>query len=377
MTRCHVLAAWQRGSLQGHRAAVSLHSHTSHSREALDFIPRFAAACPPVAGLLRRYEARYQRLHGYALDYGAAWWTPPLGPREALAVERRQVEELGLRPLVSITDHDNIEAPLLLRVLPGSFLAPIGMEWTVPWRGTTFHLGLHGLPAAGAAALVAELNDFTAQPEERRLQDLLARLAESPTTLVVFNHPYWDEKGAGRNLHARRAEEFLALHGRWLHALELNGLRPWTENQRTMELAAAADIPYLSGGDRHACEPNALLNLTSAESFEEFVSEVREQRRSTVAVMPQYREPMLGRILAAIADVMRENRAHTHGWTGWSDRVFFRRRCGRVEALSAVFPRGGEPSLVRGFVACSRLLDNRHLLAAMRGFSPPATGLEP
>lgn len=360
--------AWQPGWRTGFRTGVSLHSHTSHSREALDFIPRLAAHWRPVALMLRRYEARYRRLHGCELDYTAAWWTPPLGPREALEVERRQMERDGLRPLVSITDHDNIEAPLLLRVLEGSREAPIGMEWTVPWNGAEFHLGLHGLPPGSATAMTAEMNRYTQRPEQLRLEALLAWAGQSPESLIVFNHPYWDEKGHGQAFHDRRAEEFVARYGRRLHAIEINGLRPWAENRRALALAEAVGLPAISGGDRHCCEPNATINLTNAESYSEFAEEIRIGRRSTVALMPQYREPLLRRILASIADVMRDNEAHTHGWTRWSDRVFFRRHSGQVERLSAVFPEGREPSLVRAFVAGARLLDNRHVWAAVSGF---------
>ena len=215
-----------------------------------------------------------------------------------------------------------------------------------------------------------ELNAYTRAPHEQRLAGLLAWLAEDPASLVVFNHPYWDEKGLGRDLHSQRAEQFIQQHRQWLHALELNGLRPWCENRRVLHLASASQLPAVSGGDRHGCEPNALLNLSSAQTMAEFASEIRIDRRSTVAVMPQYREPMLGRILSAIADVMRDNHAHTHGWTRWTDRVFFRSHLGRVDPLSALFKRG-EPSLIRGFAACARMLDNRHLLAAMRGWLGP------
>ena len=91
-----------------------------------------------------------------------------------------------------------------------------------------------------------------------------------------------------------------------------------------MGRAEQAGLPAISGGDRHGCEPNALLNLTTARTFGEFVEEIRVNKESAVLVMPQYREPMTSRVLAAIGDVMRDNDGHTHGWTRWSDRVFYR-----------------------------------------------------
>ncbi|MBE0658279.1 MAG: hypothetical protein IH602_11355 [Bryobacteraceae bacterium] len=376
MKPCPVSFAWQPGAFSGYRTGVSLHSHTSHSRETLDFIPRFCAAIPPLAAALRRYEARYRRLHGRELDYGAAWWTPPLGPREALSVERAQIESRCLAPLVSITDHDNVEAPMLLRILSESRETPVGVEWTVPWRGTTFHIGVHNLPPRSAAARMEELARFTARPHEALLPGLLDWITDSPDTLVVFNHPFWDEKGRGRAFHISRAEEFLRIHRPWIHGLELNGLRPWSENQRIIELAESREIPYVSGGDRHCCEPNALLNLTSAATFSEFTEEVRADGMSRVVLMPQYREPMTSRILASIADVMRDNAEHTHGWTRWSDRVFFRRSDSSIDPLSAAFPSGREPSVIRLFVLFSRLLDDQRLRWAMRGLGQPAREFE-
>lgn len=376
MKNCSVSCGLHPDVLQGYRTGVSLHSHTSHSRETLDFIPRFCAAFAPLSAALRRYEARYRRLNQRELDYGAAWWTPPLGPKEALAVERRQIESSGLAPLVSITDHDNIEAPLLLRILSESRETPIGVEWTVPWRGTTFHLGIHNLSPRSAAARMKELARFTAQPLEALLPGLLDWIADSPDTLVVFNHPFWDEKGRGRAFHISRAEEFLRLHRPWIHALELNGLRPWAENRRIIELAESWEMPFISGGDRHCCEPNAILNLTSAASFSEFTEEIRADGISRVVLMPQYMEPMTTRILASIADVMRDNAEHTHGWTRWSDRVFFRRHDGRIEPLSAAFPYGREPSVIRLFVRFSRLLDDQRLKSAMRGLGQPTREIE-
>ncbi|MCS7041302.1 MAG: hypothetical protein NZR01_00750 [Bryobacteraceae bacterium] len=354
---------WRCGPL---RSAVSLHSHTSCSREPLDFIPRCAEACPWLRPLLRRYEERYRKAHGRALDYAAAWWTPPLGPREALRTEAAQIERLGLKPLVSITDHDTIEAPLRLRLLPEGRETPVSVEWTVPWRGTFFHLGLHNLPAQQAAPMMEAMRRFTASPRDAELGALLGWLASDPAALVVFNHPYWDEKGAGASYHAVMAEQFLARYRRWIHALELNGLRPWKENLRTLKLAGRYRLPCVSGGDRHGAEPNALLNLTAADSFEGFVEEVRARGGSRVLVMRQYREPMALRILSAVCDVMRDQHGHSYGWVRWSDRVFYRTVDGGEAPLSAAFPSGREPSLIRLFVMLARVAEHDGVRLAMR-----------
>lgn len=377
MTRARIHLAWKTPlSALGHRTGVSLHSHTSHSRETLDFIPRFSAHNRVLREALRIYEERYRRIHGHPLDYCRVWWTPPLGPGEALRVERRQIEEAGLQALVSITDHDNIEAPLLLRLLNEGRETPISTEWSVPFQGVMLHIGVHNLPPRRAESRMKAMAAFTAQPREKELEGILEWLAESPETLIVFNHPYWDEKGAGQRRHDEMAEAFLFRYRRYVHALELNGLRPWSENRRTVALAAATRTPCISGGDRHGCEPNSLINLSHSRGFDEFVAEVREDGYSAVAVMPQHREPLTLRVISAIGDVMRNNDSHMHGWRRWSDRVFFRRPSGEVESLGAVWPEGREPSLVRCFVMLSRLAENarvkaglRHMLESVQEFS--------
>jgi hypothetical protein len=62
----------------------------------------------------------------------------------------------------------------------------------------------------------------------------------------------------------------------------------------------------ISGGDRHGVEPNANINLTNATSFNEFVHEVRKERRSNVLFMPQYAEPWKHRILQSTMDAIRD-----------------------------------------------------------------------
>jgi len=359
--------AWRGTSWKLARTGVSIHSHTSHSKETLDFIPRFAAQVPLVRDLVKAQEANYRRLYERDLNYFNAWWTPPLGPRESLGVERGQIEGLGLRSLVSISDHDNIEAPQLLRLLPEGRSIPVSVEWTVPYRGVFFHLGVHNLPPRRATQCMAAMRAFTAAPLESAIEAMLSWLSEEPDTLVVFNHPHWDEKGVGKELHDSLAMEFQQRYSPFLHALELNGLRPWSENLRVAGWAASVGKPIVSGGDRHCCEPNAILNLTNSDTFSEFVEEIRDYGRSHILVMPQYRDPIASRVVQMIADVMRDNRTHAHGWVRWTDRVFVRDYdTGRVETLSNVWGGGRLPLVIQAFAGVSRLLDNRSLHAALR-----------
>ena len=102
---------------------------------------------------MRFCERRAMERYGFKLDYAAAYWTPPLTPRLAFDLESKQIEKLGVAPLVSITDHDNITAPMLLRTVAAARHIPVSVEWSAPYFGPdggceqSFHLGIHNLPS--------------------------------------------------------------------------------------------------------------------------------------------------------------------------------------------------------------------------------------
>ena len=154
---------------EGFKTGVCLHGHTLHSEECLWFLPRYLEAVPGVAQAIRAYQRA-------GADFSRAYWTPPLTPASALALERQQIAGLGLRPIVSLTDHDNIEAGLALQVTADRRRVPLSVEWTVPYEGSVFHLGIHNLPRQWMAALAA----YTAAPEETWLPELLSGLAVAP-----------------------------------------------------------------------------------------------------------------------------------------------------------------------------------------------------
>jgi len=320
-----------------YRSGVSLHSHTLHSRESLDFVYPIARSFAPLQAALRLGEARYRRIHGAPLDFNRGWWTPPVAPHAAWQLEKSHIEDnLGLNALVSLTDHDDIEAPTTLRILEECRATPISVEWTVPYRGTFFHIGVHNLPPERARAIMAEFAAFTARAAEPKLVDLFAWLVSMPEILIVFNHPNWDEKGIGADLHRAAARQFIAAYSPFLHALELNGLRPWKENHTVLDLAKLFSKPLISGGDRHALEPNTMLNLTNAVTFSEFVAEIRGGF-SDVLITRQYLEPFPLRFLQNIEDVLRDQEHHALGWRHWSDRVFFQGEDGCAQSLAQLW----------------------------------------
>jgi hypothetical protein len=318
------------------RTGVSLHSHTLHSRESLNFFYRIAAKLAPVRYLLRQTEARYKAAYGSALNLNRGWWTPPLAPLDAHTIEFDRIKNMGLAPIVSITDHDDIEAPMSLQAVDASRRVPVSVEWTVPFRNTHFHVGLHNLRPSRARSTMSSLLEHAANPREGALKEILSSLHASPETLIVFNHPMWDEAGIGSSGHRAAAFEFVAQCGEFLHAVELNGLRPWVENKQVIQFARAWSKPLVAGGDRHAVEPNTMLNLTQAADFAGFADEIRHGN-SNILIATPYREAHSIRIFHNTLDVLRTYPGHGFGWTEWPDRVFYTLEDGTVASLSQLW----------------------------------------
>jgi len=342
---------------KGFRTGVSLHSHTNQSRETLDFLANFGNQFPVMRPLLSRLERRAEQIHGIRIDYSASYWTPPMTPKLAFDLESRQIERLGLSSMVSITDHDNIKAPMLLRTVPSARQIPVSVEWSAPYGGSqAFHLGVHNLPSARATEWMATLQDFTARPSDARLTEILAALHSERNVLVVFNHPMWDLYLIGKEKHQFLVNEFLQKNGAYIHALEVNGLRNWDENREVRRLAEKWNMLLISGGDRHGVEPNANVNLTNATSFTEFVHEVRRERKSNVLFLPQYAEPWKHRLLQSTVDAVRHYPEFPQGSRSWDDRVFHPDAAGVVRPLSGLWPKGSAPRALGAIIALVQLM---------------------
>jgi hypothetical protein len=317
-----------------YRCGVSLHSHTMHSREYLGRLPGYIAKIPIASYIIEREVGRLHLYTGRNIEFRKMYWSPPLSPREAFELEQKQVEEkLGLQALVSLSDHDNIEAGLRLQMLESTKRAPVSVEWSVPYDQTVFHLGVHNLPVTRATAWMEVLERFTTNPRTDVLRRLLHELNAEPSVLLILNHPYWDAESVGSDQHRDSLAIFLQKYGHLLHGVELNGLRSRNENEQVLKLSRAVDLPVVSGGDRHGCEPNAVLNVTAANSFADFVDEIRLERRSHIVLMPQYFEPLRHRLLEgawhALSDAPGEfGRAH------WMTRVFIPGADGSPRPLS-------------------------------------------
>ena len=362
MSEIHFL--WHdRGPLRKFRTAVSLHSHTLHSRESFDFLVRLRGGFPPIDWIMRREEKL--RTAGRA-DYSRAWWRPPLPAHAAWEHERAQMENgLGLHALISLTDHDNIEAAALLHVLEECKRAPVSVEWTLPVENSILHLGVHNLPPSSTPAFMRRMKAFTERQSEESLRGFLDELSGFPDVLVVLNHPFLDDRCIGLAAHCSLIERFLERHRGSVHALELNGWRPWWQNRAVIELSRATGLPMVGGSDRHACEPATLLNLTGAATFEEFVEEVRRGRTSHVLFLPPYREPRKLRIIEALGQILGHYPDHSLGWSEWSDRIFYRDAAGATVSLTQAWGER-QPAALKRLVGLVRLLGGRQIRPALR-----------
>jgi hypothetical protein len=349
---------WQDRVVPGDfRSGVSLHSHTMYSEESLNILPRYTGKVP----LLRRALDKN-------VDYARAYWTPPLSPRQAHRLEEKQIQRRFRLPgLVSLTDHDNIQAGMMLRVLDRFRHAPVSTEWTIPFGPTFFHLGIHNMPAALATSIMGQLNQFTADPNRGNLGSCLALLSSFPDVLLVLNHPLWDEKGIGANHHGQALQELLRLHTEHFHALELNGLRSWKENQQVIKLGQQTGKPLVGGGDRHGREPNAILNLSRGSSLVEFIHEVRYQNVNHVVFMPQYHESLTLRMIQTAIDILRDYPEVFEGRRTWPERVFYRGAEGTVPvSMASIWPNGNTPGIFKAVTLATRIAQTGPATSVLR-----------
>ena len=310
------------------------------------------------------------------VDFSRAYWTPPLTPRLAYDTEKEQIENaLGLRAMVSLTDHDNIEAAVWLRAVPETAHTPVSLEWSVPFGGTIFHLGVHNLPGDQAQEIVDDLAAYTRIPSDRRLCELLAMLDGFPDVLVVFNHPLWTQSCIGVQRGSDDLDRFLDSAVQFLHAFEINATRSAKENNRVRELAERRQRPLVSGGDRHGCAASGALNLTGAATFAEFVNEIRQEQRSHVLLMPQYNEPVSIRTTRTLLDVIRNYPEYPMGSRRWDDRIFHPDENGGADRpISELW--NAPPAYVEKILGCIRLLEKAVVQRGLGWAFAPSAAVE-
>jgi hypothetical protein len=370
MRECSIQFSWRSAHCtEAFRSGVCLHGHTMHSQECLSFLPTHLRRVPVLSQIVGYYQRAPRRV-----DFARAWWTPPHSPASALALERDQIFKLGLRPMVSITDHDNVGAGLALGITCEPTDTPLSVEWTVPYERTIFHLGVHNIPRAEARCWMDTMAEYTAAPREHLLPAILDEFTRVPDTLIVLNHPFWLEEGVAEPDHRPGLDRLLRECIGWLDAFELNGTRGWKENADVIALARAYDRPLISGGDRHASEPAACINLTNAGTFAEFVSEIHAGY-SSVLFLPQYREPIAQRVLEAAGEILRTYPEYP-GREHWSDRIFYRGDDGIARSVAQIW-EGREPRLLQAAASALQFLSGAPLRPALRLFLSQREELHP
>ncbi len=355
-------------STRGYVTGVSLHSHTNQSKETLDFLANFGNDYSLVRKLIAAAEARARNVYSIAINYSASYWTPPLTPRLAFDLESKQIEQIALAPLVSITDHDTISAPMLLRTVTSARHIPVSVEWSAPFGpNQAFHFGIHNLPSETGQEWMRTFEEYTAHPSDARLTEILSALHALPNVLIIFNHPLWDLYIIGKEKHRQLVEDFMAVNGEFIHALELNGLRSWEENRDVKQMAKARDMLLISGGDRHGLEPNANINLSNATSFTEFVHEIRYEGRSHVLFMPQYAEPWKHRILQSTLDAIRDYPDFPQGSRTWDERVYHPDSTGAIRSLNELWPGDGRaPWYLRWIIEAVKMMGSQPVSGSLR-----------
>jgi len=78
-----------------------------------------------------------------------------------------------------------------------------------------------------------------------------------------------------------------------------------------------------TGGDRHGCTPNTVINLTSAATFFYFVDKTPTEKRSEVVLMPEYEHPIHSRQLQSFSEILKYYPDFAEHRRRWFDRVFF------------------------------------------------------
>ena len=303
---------WKTADRSRWHTGVALHGHTWYSHESLGFLPDAARHLYTLPMLLKWAEKRYRRKWHGEIDYEQGYWTSPVSPDAARALESRQIEEAGFAPLVSLTDHNEI----------GGCLDIISLEWSAPFSGATFHIGVHNMPRTEAPRLMEMLLHATTHPDDTKtVPEALAALSAFPETLVVVNHPFVNEGRIGRSMHASLVRSFIARHQPFVHALEVNALQPWHVNRRAVAIAEESGLPLVAGGDRHAFDPSGAINLAAADTMGGFVRMIREEKRNDILFMPQYHRSLMMRYARSVEAIMADypalgDRAH------WYDRTF-------------------------------------------------------
>ena len=186
--------------------------------------------------------------------------------RESYSDPRAVYETLKQRgmDLVTITDHDSIDAAESLRRYPDFFLSE-EISATSP-SGTEMHIGVYDIQDRHHAEL------------QRRRDDLLSLIAYLDEQQIFFtiNHVY-------SSLTGRRTESDFTLFSRYFPGVEaLNGQIPALCNRRASELAARLRKATIGGSDAHtlASLGYTYTQVSGVRNKDEFMEHLRRGQAS-------------------------------------------------------------------------------------------------
>ena len=126
----------------------------------------------------QKERAKYVEKEGKGIDFSTAYWSPPMSGPAVYEIEREQMNTAGLEAIVSVTDHDSIDACLQVNETQENRKAPISLEWTVPFDYGFFHVGVHNLPKDRAVEITKTLLDYTfgENPTDEKLTEMFVML---------------------------------------------------------------------------------------------------------------------------------------------------------------------------------------------------------
>ena len=86
-TRLHILHKPKDLSKEA-TTGVSLHCHTEHSKEMLDFIPHYAEKLPIISYFWKRENKKHTKRRGKPIEFIDSYWSPPMTAQEVYDIEK-------------------------------------------------------------------------------------------------------------------------------------------------------------------------------------------------------------------------------------------------------------------------------------------------
>jgi predicted metal-dependent phosphoesterase TrpH len=168
--------------------------------------------------------------------------------------------------LVTVTDHDSIDAVEDLRRYPDFFLSE-EVTCTMP-SGTEMHAGVYG---------ISEHDHIELQRRRNDIESLLAYAVEN-RLFVTVNHLYSSLTGS-------RTEDDFALFARDFHGVEIiNGQMLKRANRLAEDFAARFNKPVIGGSDSHtlAGVARTFTEVAGASNAEDFLAGLRRGQSTAI-----------------------------------------------------------------------------------------------